>query len=349
MLMRRASFSTLAVIIGLLVSLVGVTGVAFAAGPSQPIVVGFDTISNISLNGVPGTQLAVAPGTDIQITASWVDSHAGYCPGCVDFLAVGFQGSPSPAGCLEISGHTGSSGTTTVDLGPAPMTAGVYNIVAKYEMVYYCSQYWDPNGDAVIAQVIADSTPPVITTPGNLTAEATSSRGANVTYADPTAIDDVSGSVPVSCDHHSGDLFPLGITTVTCTATDAAGNAASAAFTVTVDYSWSNALTPINADGSSIFKLGSTVPVKFQLTGASAGITDATATVSYAKVSSGIAGSVYEAVSTSAGTTGNLFRYDATSGQYIFNWSTKGLDPGTYQISIVLGDGVTRSVQVSLN
>ena len=36
-------------------------------------------------------------------------------------------------------------------------------------------------------------------------------------------------------------------------------------------------LQPINADGSSVFKAGSTVSVKFQLTGASAGITNATA------------------------------------------------------------------------
>jgi len=54
------------------------------------------------------------------------------------------------------------------------------------------------------------------------------------------------------------------------------------------------------------------------------------------------------ATSTSAATAGNLFRYDATAGQYIFNWNTKGLSAGTYQLRIDLGDGVNRVVNVSL-
>jgi hypothetical protein len=41
-----------------------------------------------------------------------------------------------------------------------------------------------------------------------------------------------------------------------------------------------------------------------------------------------VADVVNGAESTSAATTGNLFRY--SSGQYLFNWSTKGLPTGTY-------------------
>jgi hypothetical protein len=61
-----------------------------------------------------------------------------------------------------------------------------------------------------------------------------------------------------------------------------------------------------------------------------------------------VAGAVNEADSTSAATTGNLFRYDASSGQYLFKWSTKGLSPGTYLLQIDLGDGVSRTVTVGL-
>lgn len=49
-----------------------------------------------------------------------------------------------------------------------------------------------------------------------------------------TATDDVDGSVTVNCDKTTGDTFPLGTTTVTCSATDAAGNTASDSFAVTV-------------------------------------------------------------------------------------------------------------------
>jgi hypothetical protein len=119
-------------------------------------------------------------------------------------------------------------------------------------------------------------------------------------------------------------------------------------FKVTVAYSWSGVLQPINADGSSIFRVGSTVPVKFQLTGASAGITDLTAKFYHTKVSTGVAGSDLEVTSTIAATSCNLFRYDPTTQQYVFNWATKGLTTGTYRLSIDFGDRVLRSVLVSL-
>ena len=86
----------------------------------------------------------------------------------------------------------------------------------------------------------------------------------------------------------------------------------------------------------------------FALTGPSARITDATARLAYARISNTITGSYVEATSTAAATSGNLFRYDATNQQYVFNWSTQGLSSGTYLIKIDLGDGVTRTVQVSL-
>ena len=150
-------------------------------------------------------------------------------------------------------------------------------------------------------------------------------------------------------------VIPGTYNVVILTVTDEQGANGSDTIVITVTepvaYSWSDFLQPIdppdaNRVSKSVFKAGSTVPVKFRLTGASAGITDLVATLSYAKVSDGIVGTVIEAVSTAAATTGNLFRY--ADGQYIFNWSTKGLTPGAYQLSANLGDGVSRTVIISL-
>jgi hypothetical protein len=88
------------------------------------------------------------------------------------------------------------------------------------------------------------------------------------------------------------------------------------------------------------------VPVKFQLTGASAGITDLSARLYLQRIGAGATGTVLEAVSTSNATSGNLFRYD--SGQYIFNLGTKTLSAGTYQLRIDLADGVLRTVNITL-
>jgi streptogramin lyase len=114
----------------------------------------------------------------------------------------------------------------------------------------------------------------------------------------------------------------------------------------TTCYEWSGVRQPINADGSSVFKQGRTVPVKFALTGTSAGITNLEAYLSLTKITNSILGTVQEAVSTSAVDTGNRFRY--SGGQYIFNLSTKDLSEGTWQLNIGLGDGVERTVNISL-
>nr|MDQ3757668.1 HYR domain-containing protein [Actinomycetota bacterium] len=194
---------------------------------------------------------------------------------------------------------------------------------------------------------VVDTTAPALTVPGPRSATATSSAGAPVSFT-TGAIDVVDGPVTPACDHASGSTFALGTTTVTCTATDTAGNTATKAFVVTVAYGWSGVLQPVNADGSSVFKLGSTVPVKFRLAGASSGIGDAVARLLVAKVSDGSAGSEAEAVSTAAATSGNVFRYDASGDLYIFNLATKGLAAGVHLLRIDLGDGATRAVSITL-
>lgn len=78
-----------------------------------------------------------------------------------------------------------------------------------------------------------DTTPPVITVPGNITAEATGSAGASVTFS-ASATDAVDGPVPVTCVPASGSTFPLGMTPVNCSASDAHHNTATASFKVTV-------------------------------------------------------------------------------------------------------------------
>jgi hypothetical protein len=95
-----------------------------------------------------------------------------------------------------------------------------------------------------------DTTPPTLTVPEDIVVQATSTEGAQVTFrvtaednVDGTATldeentltqDDVGGDIIISCDPPSGSEFPVGETVVECTATDAAGNTATASFTVTV-------------------------------------------------------------------------------------------------------------------
>jgi hypothetical protein len=81
--------------------------------------------------------------------------------------------------------------------------------------------------------LVKDSTGPVVSCPGNITAPATGPNGAAVTYA-ASAVDAVEGNTAVTCTPASGSNFPLGATTVTCTSQDSLGNSGSCSFTVTV-------------------------------------------------------------------------------------------------------------------
>jgi hypothetical protein len=71
--------------------------------------------------------------------------------------------------------------------------------------------------------------------PEDVTAEAAGPDGAAVSFATPTATDNLDDVVTVTCLPVSGSVFPLGNSGVICSATDAAGNTAEpVGFTVTV-------------------------------------------------------------------------------------------------------------------
>src|SRR5207248_1330594 len=75
--------------------------------------------------------------------------------------------------------------------------------------------------------------PPVLSLPNNVHATATVSSGTVVNYS-VAATDAVSGNLPVGCAPASGSIFPIGTTTVTCSATDGAGHTSSGTFNVSV-------------------------------------------------------------------------------------------------------------------
>jgi hypothetical protein len=81
---------------------------------------------------------------------------------------------------------------------------------------------------------VSDAEPPTIQCPANLSVDiGTGQASGVVTYTAPVVNDNVPG-VSVACAPPSGATFPLGITTVTCTARDSGGNQATCAFSITV-------------------------------------------------------------------------------------------------------------------
>lgn len=182
--------------------------------------------------------------------------------------------------------------------------------------------------------------------------------------------DAISGLDGTENDTWSAPATATGVGTYayTATATDVAGRTSTESRTYKSAYgsAFTGVTQPINGgataafdDDSSRFKLGSTVPVKFGLTCGGSPVVGVVAKLNVKKADGTPDPGTDEAVTTAASTTGNLFRYDATAGQYIFNLSTKNgytnpngttvvFTAGTYTLSVLLDDGSYRSVNIQL-
>jgi hypothetical protein len=89
------------------------------------------------------------------------------------------------------------------------------------------------NASFMVTVIPPDTTPPVLSVPSSMTADATSARGAAVTYG-VSAVDDRDLDPIVACAPPSGTIFAPGTTTVDCSARDHAGNASAKSFTIRV-------------------------------------------------------------------------------------------------------------------
>jgi uncharacterized repeat protein (TIGR01451 family) len=155
------------------------------------------------ISGVPADQVREATGPDGAV-ATWIG------PTAIDDVD-----GVVPVTCAPLSGSTFPLGETNVTC--------------------FANDAAGNTASASFNVLVRDTTPPVIHgLPEALVYEATGPAGASVTWTSPTAVDIVDGPVPVACAPLSGSTLPLGETSVTCSANDAAGNTAGASFNVLV-------------------------------------------------------------------------------------------------------------------
>ncbi|HJQ26377.1 MAG TPA: HYR domain-containing protein [Blastocatellia bacterium] len=144
------------------------------------------------------------------------------CGAVVNYPAPTTTGSCGTVTCSPASGSFFPKGTTTVTC----TATGGGDLLAPAGGGPSCS----------FTVTVNDTQPPTITCPMNVTAVTAQtcppSSTAIVTYPPPIASDNCPGVV-TACTPPSGSTFPLGASTVTCTATDTSGNTATCSFTVT--------------------------------------------------------------------------------------------------------------------
>jgi pimeloyl-ACP methyl ester carboxylesterase len=174
-----------------------------------------------------------------------------------------------------------------------------------------------------------------------------------------TATSSVTGSP--GCTTTATMASPVGVYPITCTIgtllSDKYNFTAFATSTLTIIYKWSGFLQPINdvaynpTQSMSVFRGGSTVPVKFQLKNTSGTSVQAFTAPIWLTPQKGsvMSASIDESTYSDPATSGTIFKWDSTSQQYIYNWSTKGLTVGYwYRIYVKLEGGTVQSVVVGV-
>jgi hypothetical protein len=228
------------------------------AGNNDAVALSRLTAVDLSVDVVEDTPPPNTPPT-LTVPASFTvegDTTGGWTAAWSGVGATDAEDDPDPtASCTPSAGSVLPLGTTTVSCSVTD-AAGASDA--------------DTFGVTVV-----DTTPPVLAgMPADRSATTSDAGGAAVTYAGPTATDVVDAAPAVSCAPASGSTFPVGTTTVSCTATDASDNASSDTFEVTVERvapgpepsaaaTW---LEPVAGSGGTfVANRGRTIPVKVRL------------------------------------------------------------------------------------
>lgn len=170
----------------------------------------------------------------------------------------------------------------------------------------------------------------------------------SITQLQFSIVDNIAGTASVSAvlnnelisNNQIVVLDKPGVNIFTIIAIDNDGHMTISTQIFNVVYNFGGFLSPIKTDGSGVYNLGRTLPVKFQLTDADGSFISAALAYLYvAKISNGIVGTDEIPLSVLAADTGNQFRYDLANNQYIYNLSTDTLSVGFWQLKVVLDSG----------
>ena len=188
--------------------------------------------------GQVGTHVTVPPGASIAAIVA-VQTYDEEYDASVDWEGTQWLIANSPLGpggawpwgtCVDHENHVGAGSYAEVLTMTAPMLAGTYNV---YFYVSHCDYFGVPISQyrpcsfvfddfQLSGAVEVECTPPSISSPSDIAQVCDPGAcGAGVAWTAPTAV----GNPPptVVCSPSLGSFFPVGETTVTCTATNTCG------------------------------------------------------------------------------------------------------------------------------
>ena len=297
------------------------------AGQVVNLTAGMTVVPDPSVGG----SITATPATIGPVPATWTS----------DLLGASSCPSPAP--------HLAANGPSTVTI-TAPFVVG-----DNYELTLFFDKVLTPpgvNDASSVAGVTAvtyrldvvdvpdvDTTPPVLhDVPTGVELITTDPAGGPLDYTPPTATDDRDPAPTVLCDPAAGSLAPVGASEVTCTATDAAGNTASASFPVMVHLASVLWEEPVGNGGTLMVRGQRTVPVKVS------------AWLDGVEITRGSPSLVVEPCGATPGSSvEQVMPVEFSSGRWIGHLSTGDLPTGCHQVSLVADGTALGSFTLSLD
>ncbi len=227
------------------------------AGPTTAVVAGTGTTYTVSVSGMTSAGTVIA--TVIAGAATDAANNLSLASTSTDNTVTYTQSGPTPivltlpanitknndpgmiGAVVTYPAPTATGGTPPISVSCSPASGAFFPIGTT---TVTCTATDSNPGDqqnrfveattsGTFTVTVVDAEPPVIAKPPDLIRDSSNGKPIPVTFVTPSATDN-AGPPVVTCAPASGSLFSLGVATVTCTATDAAGNKATTTFTVTV-------------------------------------------------------------------------------------------------------------------
>jgi hypothetical protein len=149
--------------------------------------------------------------------------------------------SPVEAEATSLSGASVSYTVSAIDNIDNPITpsceppSGSIFPIAKTLVTCTAKDSSDNSDFKTFTVTVRDSAPNISVPAQPIKVNTTGPAGVSINYANVvSAADAVDGAITLECTPNSGSIFQVGSTSVSCTASDTAGNTATGSFTVLV-------------------------------------------------------------------------------------------------------------------
>ena len=206
-----------------------------------------------SVDGAPGLSYSHASGsafalgaTGVTVTATDFSGNDGTCAFTIEVRdttapsltcpsAVTAEATSPSGAIVAFSSATAGDAVTVAPHLSYSIESGAAFALGTTAVTVTAADAVGNSASCTFDVSVIDSTAPALSCPGSVTASAVGPAGVAVAYSTATASDAADAAPQISYSVTSGAVFSLGTTSVSVTATDAAGNSDTCAFDVVVE------------------------------------------------------------------------------------------------------------------